>query len=108
VKYLILSLKWSRGSDNFVWYRTNAAGYTIIIEQAGRYTADEAAKYSDGVTTLAVREDDALADAVRVVINYSARIARWESVLSRLDKSPPAVPAPTFPPTLTAGEARCE
>lgn len=67
-EYLILSLKWSKGQNNYVWYRSEANGYTAIVDVAGRYSA-EAAKREvfEGVTAM-VPAANAVALSSRVVV----------------------------------------
>ena len=46
--WLILSVKWSKGgSEDLVWYRPNSKGYTTDLNQAGRYTREEARRIHD-------------------------------------------------------------
>lgn len=54
--WLILSVKWSQGQDDFVWYCTNESGYTKDLMHAGRYTEHEAKDTQRGSSgdTLAV------------------------------------------------------
>lgn len=57
-------LIWS--NEHRAWWRPNAHGYTVHIEQAGRYTRDEAVKHSrcrdqyrgEPLPELPIREDD--------------------------------------------------
>lgn len=57
-EYFIISLKWSVGENHIVFWRPEAAGYTIDIDQAGRYTQEQLDRdpryYDDGKNTLAV------------------------------------------------------
>ena len=46
--WLILSLKWSRGSDHLVWFKPEACGYTTDLEKAGRFTHTEATRRTRG------------------------------------------------------------
>lgn len=45
-KYLLLSVRNSRGCDQLVWWRENRAGYTTDLNQAGRYAKEEAERLS--------------------------------------------------------------
>jgi hypothetical protein len=45
--WLILSVKWSKGSEDLVWFKPDACGYTTDINQAGRYTREEALQQHD-------------------------------------------------------------
>jgi hypothetical protein len=70
--YLILSKKWSRSAprEHAVWYRPEAHGYTTNIEEAGRFTKEEARAHtrsSEGVTAM-VKESQAYAMAERLTI----------------------------------------
>jgi len=50
--FLILSLKWSRGRDELVWYMPNSRGYTANLDIAGRFTREEAGELvCEGVTS---------------------------------------------------------
>jgi hypothetical protein len=55
--FYILSLKWTRG-DVLMWWRPKNSGYTVFLESAGKYTAEQVAAdpayYNDGVDTAAV------------------------------------------------------
>ena len=45
--WLVLSVKWSKGSEDLVWFKPNASGYTTDLNQAGRYTKEEARRRHD-------------------------------------------------------------
>jgi hypothetical protein len=51
--FYILSLKWSSG-DMLTWYRANAQGYTLFLDDAGVYTEEKARRHSYGRETIAV------------------------------------------------------
>lgn len=40
--WLVMSLKWSMGSENIMWWGPNRTGYTDDIHQAGVYSKKEA------------------------------------------------------------------
>ncbi|MDO9020516.1 MAG: hypothetical protein Q8S73_36665 [Deltaproteobacteria bacterium] len=68
--FYILSLKWSRG-ESLVWWRPGAAGYTLRLDDAGVFTADEADAacppgYDDSA---AIPVADALTLCSRVVLD---------------------------------------
>jgi hypothetical protein len=52
--WLVLSLKWSQGSEYLVWYRPEAKGYTIDLKQAGKYTEADARSHEEENVTAAV------------------------------------------------------
>jgi len=58
MEYFVLSLKWTVGSDYIVFWRPNNAGYTVDIQQAGRYSQEQIINnptyYDNGTSTLAV------------------------------------------------------
>ena len=56
--FYILSLKWSKG-DMLTWYRANACGYTLFLDDAGIYTEEEARRHSYDRATIAVPAEDA-------------------------------------------------
>jgi hypothetical protein len=56
--FYILSLKWSRG-DMLTWYRANAQGYTMFLDDAGVYSEEEARRHTYGRETIAVPVDAA-------------------------------------------------
>lgn len=67
--FYILSLKWSKG-DMLTWYRANACGYTVFLDDAGIYTEEEARRHSHDRATIAVP-----VEAARLV----ARLAVYDS-----------------------------
>lgn len=75
-KYVILSLKWSRGPV-LVWWQPKNSGYTPNLDDAGRYSAEEiAAKpdyYNNGESTLAILEHVALKQVRNVVLLDNVR-----------------------------------
>lgn len=67
--WLILSLKWSSGNDHLIWYRPGAHGYTSDINEAGRFTLEQARGYYLLGVTLPVPANEAVAyGEVRIVI----------------------------------------
>lgn len=75
-KYVILSLKWSRGPV-LVWWQPHNSGYTPNLDDAGRYSAEEVAAkpdyYDNGESTLAILESAALARVRNVVLLDNVR-----------------------------------
>lgn len=72
--YLLLSRKWSRGSV-LSWWGPNRAGYVWAIEDAGRYSEEEAKRteldsWGDAV---AVKFDDAMKASRMVVFDHCGR-----------------------------------
>lgn len=50
-EWLILSLKWSRsrnGGEFAAWYRPDSCGYTMNLDEAGRFTEEEARERTSG------------------------------------------------------------
>lgn len=39
-EYYVLSLKWSQGKNNFVWFKPDDCGYTEDINKAGIYSEE--------------------------------------------------------------------
>lgn len=82
--FFILSTKWSRQSDDLLWWGANRAGYTSVIaaeeprfRTAGRYTADEVRRIC-GHTCGAepVLAKDAFAMSYRAVPADSEKVRR--------------------------------
>lgn len=81
--YYILSLKWSPGMDGHaVWWRTDAKGYTVDLNQAGLYSEEtinsDRSYYDNGNDTQAWRKENAEAHAKQLgrVCSFNAlRIA---------------------------------
>lgn len=71
-EYYVLSLKWTRREDCITWWRPNAAGYTWLLEHAGRYTESDvkrrAGYLNDGKSTVAIPCDVVEQFASRVVL----------------------------------------
>ena len=40
-KYYLLSLKWSKGADEYTWWGPNNSGYCTDINKAGVYSEEE-------------------------------------------------------------------
>jgi hypothetical protein len=84
--YLILSKKWSENRSEFlVWYRPDSHGYTENLEEAGRFTEEEARAITcdgEGVNVM-VRESDAYEFAVtRILVPVS------EAIMNQLTGAP--------------------
>lgn len=62
-RFYILSIKWSEGRECLTWWQPHSSGYSMLLENAGTYSAEEAAQLNDGVNTLAIPVEavDALA-----------------------------------------------
>jgi hypothetical protein len=82
VKWLILSLKWSASSDELVWYKPDANGYTTDVHQAGRFDDEEAKRHKLSDVTLAVPEIAVMLEAKAVLLVPSER-----AVVERLRKA---------------------
>ncbi|PZT51998.1 hypothetical protein [Paenibacillus silvae] len=57
MQYYLLSLKWSKGKDKYVWWGPENSGYTEDLNQAGIYTEEDLDKrplYYRNTTTYAV------------------------------------------------------
>lgn len=66
-EFFFLSLKHTRPGDTVLtWWRPNQRGYVWNLDDAGRYTAEEA-KTLDGVSSVAIPCEVALAAACRYV-----------------------------------------
>ena len=52
-KYFILSIKWSRESI-LTWWRPDAMGYTMSLDDAGVYTAEYALLHNDLIDCAAI------------------------------------------------------
>lgn len=81
VRWLVLSLIWTRGSESLVWYNPGAAGYVIDINLAGRFTEAEARSYEVGGQAIAVPELAMLAERTITTIQASM------STIDRLTKA---------------------
>lgn len=56
MEYLIASVKHTtKDTPHIIWWRPDSRGYTPVIDRAGRYTAEEAAKLNDGIDVIAVK-----------------------------------------------------
>lgn len=74
MKYLILSLKRTRGLVFLVWYAPDKHGYTIDLETAGRYDEADAKAWCDEHSELLpVPEHAALALKSMRVVNSTER-----------------------------------
>lgn len=73
-EYYILSLKWTRG-DEATWWNPDNAGYTIVLDRAGRYAESRVKAapcyYNNGVSTRAIPCEEAEKIATRVVVTDS-------------------------------------
>lgn len=78
-EFFVLSLRWTRG-ESLTWWCPNNSGYTIVLEQAGRYSRSAVdgnpAYYNNGTTTLAIPCADVERVAVRVVPESSMLLKR--------------------------------
>lgn len=76
-KYYILSLKWTRGGDNLVFWGPSDSGYVVSLELAGKYTHEQVTNkayyYNNLETTLAIPVEDVEHHAVRVVPEWAFR-----------------------------------
>ena len=74
--YLILCIKngRSRKIGRALWWGPNSSGYTTHLEEAGRYTKEEAERIASPGENIAVPEEEALAKAVTVVVDFG----QWE------------------------------
>lgn len=74
-EYYILSLKWTRRDDCITWWGPNDSGYTWILAQAGRYSAESVdgnrAYYDNRESTVAIPCEIAERYASRVVLHGS-------------------------------------
>lgn len=71
-QYLILCLKngRSRKLGMALWWQPNSAGYTTIVDQAGRYTKAEAEAICRPGENVAILEAEVLEKTVRVVRDF--------------------------------------
>lgn len=83
--FYILSIKWSKTSDELQWYCKNDSGYTANLNDAGQYSAEQVTAspgyYNNGETTLAVPVETV--DA-KITAERDARVAA-EDKLSEID-----------------------
>lgn len=87
-KYVIYSLKWTRG-DNIIWWGPDNCGYTVRLEDAGKYTLEQIQQkpdyYNDGVNTLAIPLEVAQELTVQVVPNTISNIDKLkQSAVQRM------------------------
>lgn len=75
-EWVILSLKWSQGSDDYVWYKPKSQGYTADLNRAGRFTKEEARSLVMEGVTLAVPLEaaESLSESVRLVRTDAATL----------------------------------
>lgn len=76
--YLIVSLKWSRGAPNLLFWGPDNMGYTDNVSKAGLYTRaqieQQPSYYNDGEEALAVRFEDVMkSDRLRTVVASEVR-----------------------------------
>lgn len=91
-EYFVISLKWTVGSDYLVFWRPNNAGYTVDIQQAGRYSQDaiinQASYYDDHKNTLAVPCEEIelltwrVVDSGKLNVVLDPRGVKWMDVLT--------------------------
>jgi hypothetical protein len=62
-RFYILSVKWSDGRECLTWYGPNQSGYSMFLENAGTYSAEEAARLNvhDRLMAIPVEAANALA-----------------------------------------------
>lgn len=73
-EFYILSLKWSRHDEqNLTWWMPNRSGYTWLLENAGRYSEDEAKVHDGSDTTIAIPCEVVDSMSRRVVLREAAR-----------------------------------
>lgn len=92
MEYYVISLKWTVGSDYLVFWRANAAGYTVDIEQAGRYSqetiTEQCGYYDDHKNTLAVPCEEIelltwrVVDSGKLHTVLEPRGVTWQDVLT--------------------------
>lgn len=109
-RFLILSLKW-QNDQVLNWWRADAKGYTLRIEEAGRYSADQIAAnldyYNDGKNTLAIAEDIAMAESFKMVHNFSTLVVKMKEQTAA--RNPFVIRKPgTLSALPTAPEGMCE
>lgn len=75
-EFFIFSLRWTK-EDYATWWRPNNSGYTSVLANAGRYSADAVAAapdyYNNGRTTIAIPCEDVEKVAQLVVFDYAFR-----------------------------------
>lgn len=76
MSYLILCVKngRSRQLGRALWWCPNSNGYTTLLEEAGRYSKEEADRLCSPGENIAVPESEALDKAVTVVVDFG----QWE------------------------------
>lgn len=84
--WLILSLKWSRGCENLMWFKPEACGYTPDLEKAGRFTHEEAQRRTRGDEKINAMVPVAQAYAVA---DRPALVEAGEAMVERLTETTP-------------------
>lgn len=63
--FYILSVKWSEGRECATWWGPNLSGYSMFLEKAGLYSAEEVAQHDlnrgDGAMAIPAETVEALA-----------------------------------------------
>lgn len=99
--HYILCLKGGPFGDMMTWWAPNNNGYTISLDQAGRYSAEKVAShpsyYDDGVNTKAIPCHLAEEAAHRIVPFRSQLVLDWGGVYDHSHKTPKGHPKRPWP-----------
>lgn len=85
--WLILSLKRSKDSEHLVWYRPDCNGYTTNLNEAGRYTREQARRIRERKVAMPVRTKRAYR-ASKVITFVESGQANLDFLLGRKAEEP--------------------